>query len=75
MKNRQSWVVIATAIFVFSVSGTTLGQSQTSTDKEQTVTGCLSGPNDEGAYVLKSSKGHAFEVGGDDQLKQHVAIQ
>jgi len=76
MKNRQSWVVLATAIFAFSVSGTTVAQNQPSTDKGQTtVTGCLSGPNDEGAYVLKSSKGHAFEVGGDDQLKQHVAIQ
>jgi hypothetical protein len=39
-------------------------------EKERWV-GCLSGPNDEGAYVLKSSNG-AFEVGGNDELKHHV---
>jgi hypothetical protein len=41
--------------------------------KEHTVTGCLSGPNDEGAYVLKN--GHyknGLEVGGNDELKSHV---
>jgi hypothetical protein len=73
MKNRQSWIVVATAILAFSVTGSAAVQSQSTTDKGQTtVTGCLSGPNDEGAYVLKSGKGHAFEVGGNDQLKQHI---
>jgi hypothetical protein len=71
--NRQSLVVLAMAVFAFCVSGTAAAQSQSTTDKGQTtVTGCLSGPNQEGAYVLKSGNGRAFEVGGNDQLKQHV---
>jgi hypothetical protein len=37
-----------------------------------TLTGCLSGPNDEGAYVLTNAKGHKVEVGGSDDLKAHV---
>lgn len=40
-----------------------------STDKN--ITGCLSGPNAEGAYVLKTDKGDV-EVGSDSQLKEHV---
>jgi hypothetical protein len=47
-------------------------QEASSSNKQSTVKGCLSGPNAEGAYVLKSAKGHAFEVGGNDQLKSHV---
>jgi hypothetical protein len=35
------------------------------------VTGCLSGPNAEGAYELTSGK-HKVEVGGNDELKNHV---
>lgn len=41
--------------------------------KGGTLTGCLSGPNDEGAYLLKrkgSSK--EIEVGGSDELSKHV---
>ena len=41
--------------------------------KESTMTGCLSGPNAEGAYLLKN--GHyrkGMEVGGTDDLKAHV---
>ncbi|HKW75960.1 MAG TPA: hypothetical protein VJN64_10595 [Terriglobales bacterium] len=41
--------------------------------KGNTLTGCLSGPNDEGAYLLKrkgSSK--EIEVGGSDELSKHV---
>ena len=40
---------------------------------EHQVTGCLSGPNAEGAYTL--TNGHykkGLEVGGDDALKDHV---
>ena len=36
-----------------------------------TLTGCLSGPNDEGAYELKNGK-REVEVGGLDDLSKHV---
>lgn len=36
-----------------------------------TLTGCLSGPNDEGVYELKSGK-RKVEVGGLDDLSKHV---
>jgi hypothetical protein len=39
--------------------------------KAKTLTGCLSGPNDEGVYELTSGK-HKTEVGGSDDLKAHV---
>jgi hypothetical protein len=39
--------------------------------KNHPVTGCLSGPNEEGAYVLTSGR-HKIEVGGNDELKNHV---
>lgn len=41
------------------------------TGKTAHVTGCLSGPNAEGAYELTSGK-HKVEVGGNDELKNHV---
>jgi hypothetical protein len=41
--------------------------------KEHTVTGCLSGPNDEGVYVLTNGRyKKGLEVGGNDELKNHV---
>lgn len=36
-----------------------------------TLTGCLSGPNSEGAYELKRGP-HTVEVGGLDDLSKHV---
>jgi hypothetical protein len=39
-----------------------------------TLTGCLSGPNDEGVYELKSGK-RTVEVGGLDDLSKHVGHQ
>lgn len=39
-----------------------------------TLTGCLSGPNDEGVYELKSGK-KDVEVGGIDDLSKHVGHQ
>ena len=36
-----------------------------------TITGCLSGPNAEGVYELKSGK-HTAEVGGLEDLSKHV---
>jgi hypothetical protein len=59
-------------------------KGQTSTSKSQssgtqkkstgtTLTGCLTGPNDEGAYVLKTkSSKKEIEVGGSDELSKHV---
>src|SRR5579859_1670402 len=38
---------------------------------EAVLTGCLSGPNDEGVYELKSGK-KEVEVGGLDDLSKHV---
>ena len=38
---------------------------------DKTITGCLSGPNAEGAYLLKTDKGEV-EVGNDSKLKEHV---
>lgn len=39
--------------------------------KTHTLTGCLSGPNSEGAYELTTG-GQKIEVGGNDELKNHV---
>lgn len=41
--------------------------------KEHTVTGCLSGPNADGVYVLTNGRyTKGLEVGGNDELKTHV---
>jgi hypothetical protein len=45
--------------------------SQSNQGKQTSLSGCLSGPNEEGAYVLKT-KSHSVEVGGADELKNHV---
>jgi hypothetical protein len=52
-------------------------KSQTSGAKKKstgtTLTGCLTGPNDEGVYVLKTkSSQEEIEVGGSDELSKHV---
>jgi Ni/Co efflux regulator RcnB len=48
-------------------------KSDASTAKAAKLTGCLSGPNDEGAYVLKNSAyKRGVEVGGADELKANV---
>jgi hypothetical protein len=39
--------------------------------KSTTLTGCLSGPNADGAYTLKTSS-KEVEVGGTTELKSHV---
>ena len=40
---------------------------------EHQVTGCLSGPNGEGAYTLTNGRyKKGLEVGGNDSLKDHV---
>jgi hypothetical protein len=60
-------------------SGQTSGQGQTAveqtTTKETTLTGCLGGPNDEGAYALTNDRyKKGVEVGGTEgvDLKAHV---
>jgi hypothetical protein len=60
------------AMFLTIAVSTAIAQEKQSTAKNHTVAGCLSGPNSEGAFVLKPSKGRAFEVGGNDQLKSHA---
>lgn len=41
--------------------------------KEHSVTGCLSGPDADGAYVLTNGRyKKGLEVGGNDELKSHV---
>src|SRR5436305_7604515 len=73
MNIKRYITLLSGAIVVVALSATATAQTDKSTTKSQhTVTGCLSGPNSEGAFVLKPTKGRAFEVGGNDQLKSHV---
>jgi hypothetical protein len=73
MKTKGLIMLAAAAIFAVGSSTTVNAQSKTASSKgHAAVTGCLSGPNSEGAYVLKPAKGRAFEVGGNDELKSHV---
>jgi hypothetical protein len=68
--SRTTALVIAALLALVATSA--VAQESSTANKETSVRGCLSGPNSEGAYVLKTAKGHAFEVGGNDQLKSHV---
>jgi hypothetical protein len=65
-------IVLAIAAFSTLLIATLVAQEGSTSNKPTTITGCLSGPNDEGAYVFRTAQGHAFEVGGNDQLKNHV---
>ncbi len=65
-------IALVIAGFLVLVATSLVAQESSTAKKETTVKGCLSGPNTEGAYMLKTAKGHAFEVGGNDQLKSHV---
>lgn len=71
-------------VFVVSwASAQTSGSSDQSTTGDQathkgmhkggagTLMGCLSGPNDEGVYVLTHGS-RKIEVGGNDELSKHV---
>jgi hypothetical protein len=64
-------LAIATALSAQSSTATQSGSTAQSQDKSATLTGCLSGPNDEGAYMLKTGR-HSVEVGGTDDLKAQV---
>jgi hypothetical protein len=72
MKIAQNISVLAVVFLMVAIFSAVAQEKQSTSKNETTVTGCLSGPNSEGAFVLKPSKGRAFEVGGNDQLKSHV---
>ena len=72
MKMSRAIALVAAAFFVLVATSVVAQESSSMAKKESSVKGCLSGPNTEGAYILKTAKGHAFEVGGNDQLKSHV---
>jgi hypothetical protein len=74
---------ILTFIMALAIATALSAQTETKSDpqgtksaksqhKAGTLTGCLSGPNEEGAYVLKNSAGHSIEVGGSGDLQPHV---
>lgn len=64
-------LAVAAALSAQSSTATQSSSTAKSNDKSATLTGCLSGPNDEGAYMLKTGR-HSVEVGGSDDLKAHV---
>jgi hypothetical protein len=70
------FVIVVSAVLSAQTSTdaktTKTAHSKSGTGRLGTLTGCLSGPNDEGAYLLKNSAGHSIEVGGSDDLKAHV---
>jgi hypothetical protein len=68
MKTRRLFVFLSSGIVAFALSA----GAQTTNTGAHTISGCLSGPNSEGVYVLKTMKGRSIEVGGNDQLKSHV---
>jgi len=62
-------------LLFFAVSGVAQnkGKSSAKAGGEHQVTGCLAGPNDEGVYTLTNGKyTKGLEVGGNDELKNHV---
>lgn len=73
MKTATLMMLAAAVVFALG-SGTTMTAQakEAAGNRHASVTGCLSGPNSEGAYVLKPARGRAFEVGGNDELKSHV---
>ncbi len=72
MKMSRAIALVIAAFLALVATSVVAQESSSMAKKESTVKGCLSGPNTEGAYILKTAKGHAFEVGGNDQLKSHV---
>ena len=72
-------VAILSMLFALTfLSAAQTGSSDQGAQKKTTakgggavLSGCLSGPNDEGVYVLKSGK-RSVEVGGNDDLSKHV---
>ena len=54
-----------------ALAADTPSSGASSSAKSTTLTGCLSGPNPDGAYVLKTGS-KQVEVGGTTELKSHV---
>lgn len=84
MKKLLLVVIALFATFVWAQTGSSGSSQDQKTDTstqakkgthkkggETTIAGCLSGPNSEGAYVLKHGK-KEVEVGGSDELSKHV---
>ena len=90
MKKLFTCLTIVFAVALFSAAQTArasgngqAGATDQATEKKAApkkgaggavLTGCLSGPNDEGVYELKSGK-KEVEVGGLDDLSKHVGHQ
>lgn len=56
-----------------SATKTKKSSSSKAAGGEHQVTGCLSGPNSEGAYTITNGRyTNGLEVGGNDDLKSHV---
>ena len=72
MKIAESIALWVTVFLVLATASFAVAQESSTANKQTTVKGCLSGPNAEGAYILKTAKGHGVEVGGNEQLKAHV---
>jgi hypothetical protein len=75
---KKLCMIVFSVIFFTALSAAQTGggdQGSMKGDKKggggSTVTGCLSGPNGEGVYELKSGK-RTVEVGGNDELSKHV---
>ncbi|MGH7948181.1 MAG: hypothetical protein ACREQF_03030 [Candidatus Binataceae bacterium] len=61
---KFTWLVAFALAVVFAAA---------SAHAEEKITGCLSGPNSEGAYNLKGKDSkQSVEVGGLDDLAKHV---
>src|SRR2546426_920652 len=68
---------ILAAVFAFTVllaaQASEPKRHSAKTGKTSQLTGCLSGPNSEGAYVLTNGRHKkGVEVGGRNELKRHV---
>ncbi len=63
--------ILVLALFAFAFAGVAVTAHAKAPKGDKTLTGCLSGPNDEGVYVLQTKTGKV-EVGGSDELKNHV---
>ena len=73
MKRLLAILVAVLALALLSAAQTGGDDKSSKSGKRggATLTGCLSGPNSEGVYELKSGK-RSVEVGGSDDLSKHV---
>jgi hypothetical protein len=68
---KRALLLASAALVVVVATGVATADNMAGKSKPATVTGCLSGPNEEGVYVLKT-KTTKVEVGGLADLKDHV---